>query len=250
MFCNYIKLVFQHVGHETTAHTLSWIVYALCRDNKLQQTCQQIMSNHLNTESDFGNHEKNSGATSFSLLPEFIEGVIKETMRKYPAASRGSFRVVNEEDGVELPVGLANRNGEQKYPEVIHLKKGTWIGINFYAAHLSKKNWGDDADLFLPERWLKRGDQSDNSDMNSPSAFAGVGHTDDAIAFLPFSYGPRNCIGMNMALWEIRAVLKVLLTKFSFKFVDPKYQDEEYVLQTDITLKPIHQFPVLVTTLR
>jgi cytochrome P450 len=202
-----------------------------------------IMSQSLPIE------ESSSNVTSFALLPDFIEAVIKEALRKYPVASRGSFRVVSDENGVDLPIGLANcEGGEILYPETIHLKKGTWIGVNFFAAHHAKDNWGMDAFEFRPERWLKGGDDNNvHGDMNSPASYAGVGNSHDSISFLPFSYGVRNCVGMNLALWEIRTALKILMANYNFRFADSKFTDESYALQTDITLKPILGLPVYVS---
>ncbi len=47
--------------------------------------------------------------------------------------------------------------------------------------------------------------------LSSPAVFAGGGKEKDQLAFGPFSHGPRNCIGMNLALTEIRTTVLVLI---------------------------------------
>ena len=42
----------------------------------------------------------------------------------------------------------------------------------------------------------------------------------DLSAFIPFSFGPANCAGRNLALLEMRAVVALLVQRFSMKFAD------------------------------
>jgi len=62
-----------------------------------------------------------------------------------------------------------------------------------------------DADSFKPERFLHR-------DTDSKDA--------DVYHFVPFLYGPRQCLGYRFAGVEMHAVLAVLLRQFHFD-VDP-----------------------------
>ncbi len=180
----------------------------------------------------------------FKLLPDYLEAVLKETMRKYVVTSRGIVRQVQEEGGIDLPVGLANADHIPfRYPDKIHVAKGTWIMVNFYALHNDTNNWGEDAREYKPERWL----QTTNSiTLNSPAAFAGIGFQADSTIFAPFSSGVRNCIGMNMALWEIRAVFSRLVSRYHFELADADLLDEKKALLTDVTMKPLNQLPVYV----
>lgn len=56
------------------------------------------------------------------------------------------------------------------------LVKGTSAMIHAWAIHRHPQYWGEDAEQFRPERFLE-------APLKHPAAF------------LPFSYGPRNCIG-------------------------------------------------------
>jgi len=61
----------------------------------------------------------------------------------------------------------------------------------------------------------------------------------NAAAFIPFSYGPANCAGRNLALVEMRIVVALLIQRFEMRFMqgyDPSRWEEDtedfYVLKT------------------
>jgi len=74
-----------------------------------------------------------------------------------------------------------------------------------------------EADKFLPSRWL-----------NGKQAAA-------EMYFIPFSYGPRACVGRNVATMELVKVLSNLLKRYKFDLVDPKHQT---VLREGFLVKP------------
>lgn len=75
------------------------------------------------------------------------------------------------------------------------------VGISIYAAARSERNFHR-ASEFIPERW-----------MNEDAAFA----SDRREASQPFSYGPRNCIGRNLAYVEMKLVIASLLWHFDLE---------------------------------
>ena len=206
-------------GHETTAHSLSWVIYALCKFPDIQTRAQQEIDAFESSETKEG------------LLPDYIEAVVKESMRKYPVA-HGNLRRVNQKEGYDL----------DKY----HLEQGDWIVINSFSVHNLERNWGPDVDEFKPERWLPSSGGEPNP-LSSPAVYAGGGQTSDSISFLPFSIGVRNCLGMNMALLEIRLTLARLIKRYSFRFVDERMADESYALERGLTLNPKDKLPVYIT---
>ncbi len=231
----------KYSGHETTAHTLSFIVYSLAKNPDVQLKCQEIIK-QINADTTTS---PTQSYNPFKLLPDYLEATIKEAMRRYVVSSRGIIRQVDDEAGYDLPVGLANgKHLSQQYPNTVHLKKGTWIMINFFALHNDTNNWGEDARDFKPERWLEPTESMMN--LNTPGAYAGIGKTSDSIIFAPFSAGLRNCIGMNMALWELRAGFSRLVSRYHFELADPILYDESKALQSNLTMKPLNQLPVYV----
>ena len=202
----------------------------------IQERCQRIAQEDWNQLSA---DEQNT----VRLLPEYLEATIKETLRKYPAASRGSLRQVQDKEGVDLSLQHVTLPNGASYPSTIHLPQGAWVWMNVFALQNSELNW-DNADCFRPERWL---DAAATNNLNSPATYAGGAPKSGQIAFAPFSYGVRNCLGMNMALWEIRTMFSRLLRSYHFELAVPEMKDEHVALQTDITMKPKDSLPLKVS---
>lgn len=73
---------------------------------------------------------------------------------------------------------------------------GTQVGQGFYAVGRSRLVWGDDADVFRPERWLLA-DEDRLRDMA-------------AALDTHFGHGKYSCLGKPIALMEIhKAVFEV-----------------------------------------
>lgn len=75
------------------------------------------------------------------------------------------------------------------------LPGGTVVSIPPWASYRAKRNFVD-PERFLPARWLDDGVR------------------DDKAAFHPFSLGPHNCPGQNLAWLELRLILARLLWEF------------------------------------
>lgn len=73
------------------------------------------------------------------------------------------------------------------------------------------------ANEFLPERWL------DDAQNNSTSKF----FDDQRHALQPFSVGPRNCMGQNLAWAEMRLILVKLLYTFDIAAIEGERVDWE-----------------------
>jgi cytochrome P450 len=107
----------------------------------------------------------------------YLQAVIKEGLRITPPAT-GLF-------SKQVPKGGDVLNG-------IFVPEGTQIGSSPYGIHHSKKIFGEDADLFRPERWLEaKGEQ-----------LAQMTSTADLI----FHYGKFQCLGKPVALMELNKI--------------------------------------------
>jgi hypothetical protein len=66
--------------------------------------------------------------------------------------------------------------------------------------HRNKQYWGEDVHHFRPERFLP-----ENIDKINPDTFR------------PFERGPRNCIGQELALIELKIILALTVREFDVK---------------------------------
>ncbi|EMD67451.1 hypothetical protein GGP41_007347 [Bipolaris sorokiniana] len=118
----------------------------------------------------------------------FMTACLKESLRVHPVVPIPIFR--------KTPQG-GNAIDGQWIPE------NTRVAVSQFAAYHHSTNFKD-ADSFIPERWLPgTGYDSDHKD-----------------AFQPFSLGPRNCIGQNLANHEMRIILAKLLWNFDFELCE------------------------------
>jgi cytochrome P450 len=237
---------------DTTAHTLSFTIYALAANPTVQTRAQQEVDAFTASPHDEG------------TLPAYMEAVLKESMRRYPTAATGSVRQVRPAEGYDLS-------------EQIHLPQNWWVFVNIYSLHNSKAIWGEDVDQFRPERWLdlnagssksRSGDDEDadvdpldadgayakrmsataNNPLASPAAYAGVGLNSDELCYCPFAYGPRNCVGMNLSLMEMRATLLALVSSYHFELADESMRDEKKMIApTTFTMRPAGGLPIKIT---
>jgi cytochrome P450 len=170
--------LFMLAGSETTATLMSGFLYYLLRSpDKLEILLKEIRGRFTNADE-----------ISFESAAElkYMNACVKETLRVYPPAPIGSPRVVSP----------AGQNILGKY-----IPPATRVSVHHWSTYRSESNFRD-ADKFVPERWLK-----------TDPKYAG-----DALdAHQPFGFGPRNCLGQNMALHEMRLILAVLLFKFDLE---------------------------------
>jgi len=159
-------------------------------------------------ESELDNVLKGSPAMSFHLpkLP-YLKQVIQESMRIYP------------------PVwGLARKSTVDSHFNGFRIPRNSYISVIIYAVHRHPEFWPN-PERFDPDRF------SPNNNGNRHS-----------YAYLPFSAGPRACIGANMSMLEIQLILAQLLQRFD---VIP-IPDHPITAHAGVTLKPAHGIAVNV----
>ncbi|KAK7911226.1 hypothetical protein PG985_013707 [Apiospora marii] len=122
-------------------------------------------------------------------LPYF-QACLKEAMRVRPAVGLNITRVVPPE-GVEI--------------EGQFFRGGTTVALNGWVLHRDRDIFGQDADVFRPERWLE-----DEEEAKTMERY-----------MFQFGGGSHVCIGRNLALLEINKVIPRLMRDFKFELMYP-----------------------------
>ncbi|KAL6446829.1 hypothetical protein ACFW04_001335 [Cataglyphis niger] len=115
---------------------------------------------------------------------KYLDMIIKETLRLFPSVPIITRKLA---ENVKM--------GNYTFP------KDTTIVLGISLTHRNPEVWSDPK-KFDPDRFLP-----DNSKHRNP------------YAYIPFSAGPRNCIGQKFALLEEKAILTAILRKWRVKSV-------------------------------
>ncbi|KAD0124597.1 hypothetical protein E3N88_44760 [Mikania micrantha] len=132
--------------------------------------------------------DKNPDYERLSHL-KVIQMILNESLRLYPPALHIK-REIQEE------TKLGN----------LILPAGCYVQVSTLILHHDKDLWGEDAHEFKPERFSE-----------------GISKiTKGQFMYVPFSGGPRICIGLNFALLEAKIAIAAILQHFSFE-LSPSY---------------------------
>ncbi|KAG9253999.1 cytochrome P450 [Emericellopsis atlantica] len=118
----------------------------------------------------------------------FLQACIKEALRIFSPVPMGLPREVGE-GGLSI--------GDRFFP------KGTVLSIHPWVIHHSKQLWGDDAQVFNPDRWFQR-------DIASREKY-----------FLPWGQGSASCPGQHFARIELYKVTATLVRDYIVHQADP-----------------------------
>ncbi|XP_070168059.1 cytochrome P450 4C1-like [Polyergus mexicanus] len=147
---------------------------------------------------------ENGGKLTMTSLKNlsYLERCLKETLRLYPVAS---FILRNIEEDVKLHSYV--------------VPAGTILYLDIFEAHRNPNFLSNpevfDPDRFLPERMQNRHHYS----------------------YVPFSAGPKNCIGQRFGLQKLKAIIASLVHNF---YLEPIDYLKDIQLRFDVIIHPSH----------
>lgn len=192
---------FMFEGHDTTAMALSWTLFLLGHNRHVQEKLWQEVDK-LFAEQLMGVTEDEEDDLQLDHLKslKYLDCVIKEALRLCPSVPFIGRKTTND-----------IKMGEYTIPP------GSVIFVLIYQLHRNSAIYPNpeqfDPDRFLPENLIGR----------------------HPFSYVPFSAGPRNCIGQKFAMAEMKTILLHLLRNFEFESVTPL---DKARVQMEMVLRP------------
>ncbi|KAG2373875.1 hypothetical protein C9374_011760 [Naegleria lovaniensis] len=170
--------IFFLAGHETTASAMASLFYSLAKYPHVQEKLLEEISNTFSHDENISNYTKLQNMN-------YLDCVLKENMRLFPPITQLPLRVLNSSqiiEGYKLP-------------------KGFVVALNIFALHRNTQVWGQDAEVFRPERFMEN--------LYPPFSLA------------YFGGGPRLCLGKQFSLLEQKSFIISLLQRFKIELSYP-----------------------------
>ena len=193
-------------GWDTTFGTLTWALSLLLNNPKALKAAQDEIDEHVGRdrpveESDLKN-----------LV--YLEAVIKETLRVYPAA----------------PLAVPHEALEDCVVSGYNIPKGTRLIVNLWKLHRDPNVWPDPEE-FKPERFM-----TSQKDIDVKGKH---------FELLPFGSGRRICPGIFFSLQALRLILATLMQQFMLE--KPSHEPIDMSESTGLTTSKATPLEVLLT---
>lgn len=172
-------------GADTTAIALRSVIYYVLKNPHVYESLQEAIDN-ATTDTD--------ETVSFSIAKkiQYVDAVILEARRMHPSVGLLLERIVPD-SGLELSNGM-------------FIPAGTIVGMNAFVTHKDKSIFGQDADIFNPNRWYRHNQETE---AEFQTRLTRMKQND-----LTFGAGKRVCLGKDLSDLETYKVVVSLFLKF------------------------------------
>ncbi|EJD51337.1 cytochrome P450 [Auricularia subglabra TFB-10046 SS5] len=169
-------------GADTSASAMTVIIYFLLRNRecfaKAREEVDNLVASGLTPWTNPDCHD---------ALP-YLTACMNETLRIAPVVPTNGSRGVPVGSGGKVICGH-------------FIPEDTEVFVSPYMLHHDPRNFSPETESFRPQRWLGE-----------------PGWNTNRLAFIPFSAGPAQCVGKNLARIEILMVLSALLRFYDIAF--------------------------------
>ena len=170
-------------GHETTGSVLTWTMYELMRTPAAAAAARREVDAVLASTPG----GRLTSAADVAAL-RYVHRCVNESMRLYP----------------HPPVLLRRARAPDTLPGGVTVPVGQDVMISVYNIHRSPAVWPDAPHAFNPARF---------GPLDAPHP----NETNTDYRFIPFSGGPRKCVGDAFATMEAVTALASLIARFDFE---------------------------------
>jgi cytochrome P450 len=190
-------------GSDTTTITMIWALSLLLNNREALKKAQQELDLHIGRERQV----KESDIKNLV----YLQAILKETMRLYPAG----------------PLSIRRESREDCTLAGYHIPTGTRLLVNLSKIHRDPHVWSDPNE-FRPERFL--------------TTHLGVDVKGQHFELIPFGTGRRFCPGISLALQVMQLTLATLL--HAFEIATPS--DEPVDMTENVALTNLKSTPLEV----
>merc|ERR1712151_1149381 len=173
-----LVLNFLIAGRDTTAQAMSWCIWNIAQHPVVEEKILQE-----------GREVCGDGPLSYDMINrlDYLEAVIREGLRLHPS----------------VPLDFKQVLADDTLPNGTWVSRGSSVAYSTYSMGRSKRIWGEDADVFRPDRWLTR--------EAMPDSYANP----------VFRAGPRECLGKRLAMVEMKALLLTIVKEVRLTLAVP-----------------------------
>ncbi|TGJ86380.1 hypothetical protein E0Z10_g2349 [Xylaria hypoxylon] len=227
-------------GHETTANVMHFTMLELANNPAAQRRLQQDIDTILGRDSDPAtwNYEEKVGVMQGSMLG----AVMNETLRVLPPVVEVPKKSTPTKEQTIMIDGVRRT-----------LPANTYLGLCVTGCQRNPRAWParpskitgapDDLNDWVPERWFRPSLSEDEKQSDVPESedFGGYAGPDTSASmfrpvqgsFIPFSEGPRSCIGRRLAIVEVLAALAYIFQKYSIENAVDDWASNDEVARMD-----------------
>ena len=184
-------------GSDTTSNSSCALLYHVTRTPGVLEKLQAELDSTI---------PGNIDVPTFEMVRDlpYLNCVLNETLRHHSTSGIGLPRQVPDNSPGVTILG-------HFFPP------GSVLSVPTYTIHHSKEIWGPDADEFRPERWETPTSQQKN-------------------AFIPFSHGPRSCVGRNVAEMEMKLIAATWVRRYEVNLRQDVMETREGFLRKPLGL--------------
>lgn len=190
-------LVLIIAGADSSAYSMSTILASLLTNPRTYLTLRFAIDAAIDNGAIQASGAPVTEAEATKL--PYLQAVLREGFRMFPPLISLASK--------QVPVGGDVVNG-------YFVPGGTQIGHNMFGVGRLKSFWGEDADVFRPERWLEAGSGTERE------------REMQAVLDLNFGSGKYQCLGKNIANMELNKVFVEICLVLTLYFLDASCADD------------------------
>ncbi|CAO3623228.1 unnamed protein product [Cunninghamella blakesleeana] len=201
--------VFFAAGHDTTASSLAFAIYYLAKHPEIQEKARKEANEVLYTQDDPKENDILPNEQQLKQL-KYNHQIIKETLRlNGTVVSLVTPRIATEDTEIM---------GQ-------FIKKDTMLSVNIYDIHRNPNVWND-PHAFNPDRFADDGEWDHQPYKH--------------LAWLPFGYASRQCIGFKFTIAEQLVLLSMLLRKYEWTLPEDSIHHHDVITNNIVVMNPIN----------